>query len=577
MHTCFGLEWLGLCNYDPAAPAAIYFSPGAAIGALAFTVAVQQLLRPIYRLRLRARYLSVSHLYIFVFSAVAATLVAAVVPSFPALHGGPWGYAIVWELLAAILFVIAYGAVAVAVAWPVRVHPKRIDDFARGVARLLSAANETDHTDLVADLRRSLPILLKEASFVEHLRETTAFFDFIHRKKIEQASYASSLLRIIADPPLCAALVTRAPWIVGSMLKDISVEHLHAASGEQFIRELARQAILRDDGLMAREIGYHGFGTAPLLSESLFSDAFILISYNPFGSLFGLSGDPSLGSLLTRFNNAAERCYNTLIEHRHTDHATAAFNIQGFYRSIFMSAYKFQKAPDYDYRLVFEMQQAVTDAIKIANKLLASLTDQGYQYLFVSNAALYRSDVLETLVEIVYEALASISNQFKGVDDPFWILAIDVMHKAFNFTGQQPDGMTPFQQRLALKIIEKLNENMRGFYPAICKVLLSTIGPYHHASEQPNRTAFNIFKDAMYIILRLFPNLAQKKPDKFTDYLPPNVAFDASTNQLTHTFRNGAQIVTALSSLQLKAFSLTSPRIRRALTDEERQAAERTL
>jgi len=57
-HACLGFEAIGLCNYDPAQPFAIYFAPGAAVGALAFTLAVQQLLKPVYRFRLAVRHLT---------------------------------------------------------------------------------------------------------------------------------------------------------------------------------------------------------------------------------------------------------------------------------------------------------------------------------------------------------------------------------------------------------------------------------------------------------------------------------------------------------------------------------------
>ena len=186
MYACLGFSWLGLCNYNPAAPPFLYFSLGEAVGALAFTLAVQQLLKPIHRFRLSARYLALPYLYVLVFAGVGATLIAAIVPSFPILHGGPWGYAIVWEFLASMLFIVAYGAVVFAMVRPVRVRPKRIEDFARGAATLLSSANESDHIDLFADLNRSLPTLIKLASFIERLRNTSAFFDFIYRKNIVQ-------------------------------------------------------------------------------------------------------------------------------------------------------------------------------------------------------------------------------------------------------------------------------------------------------------------------------------------------------------------------------------------------------
>jgi hypothetical protein len=64
---------------------------------------------------------------------------------------------------------------------------------------------------LVAIGAQSLPNLIEIARFADSLRDTTAFFDFIHRSEIAQASYAVSLLRIIADPLFCETLVKRAP------------------------------------------------------------------------------------------------------------------------------------------------------------------------------------------------------------------------------------------------------------------------------------------------------------------------------------------------------------------------------
>jgi hypothetical protein len=519
---CFGLHALGLCNYNPAAPTSIYFSVGQAIGALAFTIAVQQLLRPIYRFRLTARYLSLPHLYALVFAAVLATAVATAVPSFPSLHGGPWGYAIVWELVAAILFAVAYGAVGLAIVLPIRVKGKTTRDFARGVATLLSAADEVDHVDLLADLRRSLSRLITFAAFVDRMRETTAFFDFTYRREIARGAYAASLLRIIADPSFCETLVRRAPWQVATTLRDMRNERLHTESAEQFVRQLARQAILRDDSIMTREIGYQGFGSAPLLSESLFSGAFIIEMYNPFDTL-GLSSELITPSILRRFNNAAKRCYQTLIRERNLFHSQAAFSIQSAYRSALMVADSIQKDESASYHIPLEINIALQDTVRLANHLQAA-TEQ-YDSFFVNNPNAYRHDVLETLVEIVYEGLLAISNRFKGFDDPFWFAAIEAVSRSFPSVGQQPSGLTPFQQRLALKLIEKLQENMRGFYPAVCRVLLSCVGPYQRPSAQPNQTAFNIIKDAMYIELQKLQQADDSFDQIILHKIPTDFAF----------------------------------------------------
>ena len=66
------------------------------------------------------------------------------------------------------------------------------------------------------------------ASFADRLHDTSAFFDFIHREEINQASYATSLLRIIAESLFCETLVKRASWRVAHMLQQISEEKLYA-------------------------------------------------------------------------------------------------------------------------------------------------------------------------------------------------------------------------------------------------------------------------------------------------------------------------------------------------------------
>jgi hypothetical protein len=572
---CLGVEWLGQCNYNPASPALIYFSLGEVVGALAFTLAVQQLLRQIYIFILSASYLALEHIYVLVFVGVAAALAAAIVPNLPILHGGPWGYAINWELLAAALFVVAYGAVVIALIRPVNVRPDRIEDFAQGAARLLSEAEESDHIDFTRDLQRSLPTLITAAQFDQYEHDTTAFHDFAFRKQIRQAAYAVAFLRLIADHLYCRTLVTRQPWRVANMLREVSTNRLYCRGAEQFVRELAHQAIIRDDSMITREVGYHGFGAAPLLSDGLFADWFIVTQYNPLASFFTASSEELTPMLLKRFNSAAERCYRTLIDNNDIFHQQAAYSIQSYYRSIFMRAHTFQENPNYDFYVVMEMSNAVTTAGRMANRLLAALSADDYQHLFVTDTEVPRADVLETLVEIVDEALNAIAKQFKGVDDPFWIMLMDVMRQIFNSIGSEPDGMTPFQQRLALKLVNKLADNMNGYYPVIVRVLLSAVGPYKHHAAQQNATAFNILKDAMYVVLRRLPNLAQKRGDKIAAYFPPNVTYEVATNKITHAYRGGGVEVTDLSALRIPALSLLEPSLRRLLTSQERDAAAR--
>jgi hypothetical protein len=317
------------------------------------------------------------------------------------------------------------------------------------------------------------------ANFADHLPRDriTAFFEFIHRKELERAGYAWSILRIIADPAFCRTLVTRDAWALAKMLRDLADAQLRSRSLEEFVEQLGAQAITCDDSMLAREIGYHGFGTAPLLLDALFSEPFILEAYNPFGGLrFGFE-EPLSAAVLERFNHAAEKAYSALIDSKSIWHGTTAHGIKSVYEDVFRRAWTHRKKTEWDSRVLIQMDRAVRTAIELADRLTAALSAEQVRSLYVNNPDDYRHDLLETLVDIVFDALAYVSNHFEGYGDRFWFLAHDAISKSFPSIGQQPDGMSPFQQRLALKILDKLDDNLHGFYPSISRVLLACIGP----------------------------------------------------------------------------------------------------
>jgi len=344
------------------------------------------------------------------------------------------------------------------------------------------------------------------------------------------------------------------------MLNDIVENRLHSRGAEQFVHELARQAILRDDSMMEREVGYHGFGTAPLLSDSLFAQAFIIESYDPLDSFRFMSGDTVSATILKRFNNATEKSLAAIMKTGVSDRLQIAYSIQDYYKSAFANSWSMRKKGEFDHKLAFEMHNGLNLAIEMAEQFLVRAKPNQVAALYVNDPTQYRHDLLESLVEIIFEALASISNGFKGHDDEFWLTAMEAIHKTFPSIGQHPDGMTPLQQRLALKIIKKLQDNMKGLYPSICRILLACIGPYHHEVEPKNRAAFTILKEAMYFELQSFPQLVERKPDKFGDFLPDNVSYDVVTKELTHTYFGGTQVKTNLATLNLLPVSLLRPK-----------------
>ena len=149
--------------------------------------------------------------------------------------------------------------------------------------------------------------------------------------------------------------------------------------------------------------------------------------------------------------------------------------------------------------------------------------------------------------------MESISNNFQGPSDPWWQLSHGIISDVFPSIGDQPSGLNPLQQQLALQLIDKLKENMEGWYPALTRVLLATIGPYNRKSISiKNRTAFVLLKEAVYFELQQLPHLYKNHPKKLKDYLPDNIRYDVKKNQLIHTYFGGKKSITELSKLKIK-------------------------
>jgi len=560
---CLGLEWLGRCPYKPGQPFGVYFSLGEVIGALAFTLAVQQLLKPIYIFRLNARRTPIAALYVLVLLGSLSVIFAAIIPNLPDLHTGFWGYAIVWELFGALLFCLAYGAVVLAVMKPVTATPRTMIAFCRSSVRTLAAATEADIVDYARDLERSLPALIKAAQIHRrHFETPSAFYQFKNRVALERGSYAANLLAVLADPLICRTLVSRCPWRTAAMVMDVSVAKIHSEHAEPLVRELAHQAVTGPASMMTREVRYLGFGTAPVLSDCLFSSAFIVDRYNPFDWVFSDYDPPSV-NMLKRYNSAAKRAVKALIKADKVEHTYAVFHIRSFYKALFAGAYKIQREPNQDYAFVIEMMEGAALAIELAQELETSVSPDYYASLFVDDPTKHRSDMMEALVDIIVEALQGIANKFKGFEDPFWSQALKILGDVFPQFRDQPDGLTPLQQRVVLKLIGELEDNMKGFYPAISRVMLACVGPYERNALQPGRTAFNILRDGMYLELKKLPLLAASKPKKLLDFLPDNLSFEYADSTLTHTYRDGAKVSTNLRTLLLPAVSLVDPALRR--------------
>lgn len=581
---CLGMEWLGLCSYDPAKPFAVYFGIGDAVAALAIIMAVQQVMKPIFRFRLEAYNLKVSHCLAPVFIGFCCVMIATILPSLGIHRRSFLSYPIIWEISGGLCMLGSYLVLIIVTLTPARVYEFNLQHFVLASIRLLASANEEDHARFALDLfsGRNLEKLIEWTKAFEQAEshawrtefgrrqqageptqypgrsQVSAFYQFSHRDELNRGHHAAALLGVLADEHFCSTLVRRCGIPTATALRDIARKSLHNQTAESFVQEISRQAILNEDSMFAREMGYQGFARVRVLSEFLYSNYFILEAYNPFDFTIFL-GVKATPAQLTRFNAAAKRGMTAAITHGIFNHLRSAYSIKHIYESVFMDCRRIQNDKTESYALPMAIHEAVKIAIDMANLLQGKLICSQYQSLYLSDAIEHQpTGTLECLADIVFDAWCGFANEFIGVNDPFWTTAIDTFMEVFPEHGTYPEGMTPFQQRVAQKLVKKLKDNMDGYYPAICRVLLACVGPYSATGARLDLTAAGIFRNAVYSELQKLPALAAMAQDKVVNYLPENVSFDSATGCLTHTYYGGQKEITDLTKLDLGPASLAT-------------------
>lgn len=579
LFNCFGMDALGACSYDPAQPYQTYFTSGDAIAALAFTLAIQQLIKPIYLFRIHAYGLKLIYLPLFVFAGAFCSVIAMLLPNMPVPRGHLLAYPVLWELVGALLIFGAYVAVAMVSFLPARINRFNLDSFSKAAGRLLAAASDDDRVAFAEDLLsgRNLERLIKYAHAFrlaemhgatvefERLKQigaplqitgpppVSAFYLFTHRKELAAATTAAKLLRILSDPDFCAVLVEKCSWLTADALRTISERRLNDDEIRTFVQEIAHQAIVREESMLAKETSYKGFATVPVLSQSLFGSWHILHTCEPLN----YAGDvPNVitGGYVRRLNVAASMMLKTAVRGEEYWHVNYMWGVKNAYEGL-SNYWRFLRPEKPSIDFVVSFSSGIERQFTILAEGLSKLKPERRKGLYVRDEKALSTNLVDIIASTSAESLMCFANDFKGAEDHGWSHAIGLFMTAFPM-GDERVGMSPLQQHLALILLKKLRENMEGWYPAISRVLLAVVGPYEKNATSTKRTANVIFRDAVYRELQKLPQLHAKFPDKFNDFLPSNVTYDHKTVSLVHTYRSGNSVTTNLASLVIPQIDL---------------------
>jgi len=559
MHACLGIELLGLCGYDPASPAVVYFSIGDAIAALSIALVLPQFLKPIFLFRLNSRRLSLRVLYLLVFLAAASVILASLLPSLPIERSSLLAYPIFWEMASAALFLITYAALALAVVLPVRVRVTNVVRFVRSAARMLSEATPRDHVDFAQELEANFVDLVRLASFDEWEPDQTAFYDFIHHRELEAAAFSRALLRLVADNAFCTSLVSHSPWLAAQMLTDLAAANISRRSASQFVQALASHAIVEPSSIMGREIEFGGFGVAPVLSDALFTHSQIIKGCEPFHGLWLHRSPPITVEMLKRLNAATEKALVAMLRSGHYWEATEFFHIASIYRWAMLDvALRKEKTSEVNDHLFSELTSGICELIKITRNSLSELPTERRVLLYAKQEGERNHNLAEAIAVLAYESLAAISNRFDGDNDSHWHFALEWMNSSFDRWDDKSIGMDPLQQRIAVKLLDKVRDNINGWYPAVSRPLIAVMDPIGHRTNPKGAHAYHLLEEILLGEWIGFPSLASAHPEKLKHFLPPNVRYDRSENCFIHQYRDGEKVGTDLNKLHRPVPSLFS-------------------
>jgi hypothetical protein len=580
-YSCFGFEFLGACKYDPQSPTTAYFTIGDAVAALAFALAIQQFLKPIYLFRLRAMRLRFSFLVWAVFIGAMFTFVAAAVPNVALLRGSILGYPIIWETAGGLVIAATYALVATISLRPAFVTKRNIRAFSSAGFELLSEATDEDRVAFSKDLFSGKNIArLSEcaAEFdranrhavvieFEKLREegregeavhgqppVSAFYEFSRREELDLAGYAWHFLQLLSDRDFCRIVVTRNSWGFLRATKILVENCRYSKAVENFIQSVAWQALLQDEGMLARESRYGGSGWSKSFANEFFGNS----QMHAFGLLEGVYAADSVlhtQGFVSRLNVVAELMVTAEIKARGFWDHRATSSVVRAYEQVCHSVARERsenKYPNY----FFELRQGIADLTKLTEALLEEAEPRVYNMLFATDLTAYRRGAVDRIAALVCDALKCVANDFNDASDPAWSFALDIMDGIFHRFDDRPNGLSPLQQAVAIKLMREVNHNMDGYYPTLSRVLLAAIGPYEPDAADKLGSAAAILKDALYFEMKRFPELYEKNRKKAMERLPPSISYHHPTRTITHTFFGGTRVKTKLNDKRFNSVNL---------------------
>jgi hypothetical protein len=270
----FGLEFLGSCSYDPAAPSTSYFTIGQIVSVLALLLAFSQLTKPIHQFRIEAHQARPALAVSLAVLAIVSVFVAAALPFIPGKAWPLLGYPVFWEVLAGSLL----AGVAMKLIFSTTRQPsfrrRNAQAYLKACAGFIAKGNEDDLRELGDEILPGVKQLFAECNSYRG-----------NDGKDEQIEVSTriafTILDLWSDKTFCKNLVCKAPRTATHIFLEMMSTHQRLRIGYALSNELIHQAFVNRDSILMREDDYSGLGFFKQFRNTVFRNWQFVENYRP--------------------------------------------------------------------------------------------------------------------------------------------------------------------------------------------------------------------------------------------------------------------------------------------------------
>lgn len=531
---CLGVQALGLCQYNPLKPNAVYFSIGEAISSIALLLAFTQLVTPGLKFRLRVRATRTWIAGTFFILAFLCVLVAALIPSILSCVVPIVGFPIFWEAVAALL--IFSGVIVLSSIYLIKTkfNRRNFKGYFYACSYSITRGDEMGLRALADEIWYSVDNIVKAAAGP---RETNTGGK--PRAATNVADYGLGLLDLFSDERFCRTIVDAAPFTGVKFIEALGKSGQDRRLGFAFVQQLVRQSLLSDSSMLHKEEDYYGLGHFKWFTKAVFGNySFVSGAYRPLQAWRNWEDQYNTSKVTEKYIRALKIAFEAYFESK-----------------------SFQDRPD-------ALLSATTTFVETVRSTISQIRGVSPENIYSLDS--YRADInigstLEDLVQMVvghenelpdYPFDAATYDRFKdmsiygvlafaiykflenlsidqGHDEEMRTLAIGLWMAIDPHPEGEPSRATQeMQKRLFVHLKKKITDNLeKGYYPMITKVLISLIGVWDSSSKDPNSLGF-VTAELHKQLREKFAKVYSADEEKAKHMFPSCVSFDIATNEL---------------------------------------------